>query len=533
MTSLINNAFLKLSRRAETTDRAKLVETFVDVEPLFTLLSNRDHQVMYGRRGTGKTHALSYLAEINRKNGDAVIYLDLRTIGSTGGLYADNSLSISERATRLLLDTLGAMHNELLEYFLERAEELDLSRSGLLLDRLATAITEVTVVGNIESERKVIDSSGASRLSNNELSLSTEGPKLSLRASSDAKQEQQIEERITRSGVVSHHLHFGAVGQTLSEIARALGSKRIWVLLDEWSSLPLELQPYLADLLRRSAFPVTNLTVKIAAIEQRSCFRVATGHGNYIGLELGADIAADFNLDDFMVFDNDAERAKRFFKELLFKHFRATADLNTTQGPRTSSELVQQGFTQRNAFDEFVRATEGVPRDAINVINLAAQKALDDPISVNHIRIAARNWYQRDKEAAVKANGDAHALLLWIIDKVIQSRSARAFLFQADATHELMDVLFDARILHILKRNISTNDQPGVRYDAYKLDYGCYVDLINTARAPQYMLPDITSPDDRMAEVPQDDYRAIRRAILDINDFTRKDIDKHHEQLPT
>jgi hypothetical protein len=40
------------------------------------------------------------------------------------------------------------------------------------------------------------------------------------------------------------------------------------------------------------------------------------------------------------------------------------------------------------------------------------------------------------------------------------------------------DALFDARLLHVIKRSISGQEEPGARYDAYKLDYGCYVDLL-------------------------------------------------------
>jgi hypothetical protein len=59
----VNKALLKLSKRAETvSDRAKLVQTFVDTGALGTLLVSHDHQIVFGRRGTGKTHALLYLA---------------------------------------------------------------------------------------------------------------------------------------------------------------------------------------------------------------------------------------------------------------------------------------------------------------------------------------------------------------------------------------------------------------------------------------------------------------------------------------
>src|SRR6266542_2324139 len=113
----VNTAFLKMRLRAEGEDPSVLVKTFVDVGHLFTILSNDDHQVLYGRRGTGKTHALNYLAEdIRRRRGEVPVYIDMRSIGSSGGLYADDSAPLSERATRLLMDTLAAMQMKLSEF---------------------------------------------------------------------------------------------------------------------------------------------------------------------------------------------------------------------------------------------------------------------------------------------------------------------------------------------------------------------------------------------------------------------------------
>ena len=96
-------------------------------------------------------------------------------------------------------------------------------------------------------------------------------------------------------------------------------------MLDEWSTIPLDLQPYLADLIRRAVFPVTGITVKIAAIEQRSNFKIGP-HGDYTGIEIGADASADVDLDDYMVFDNQCwTAALEFFQELLFKHYASGA----------------------------------------------------------------------------------------------------------------------------------------------------------------------------------------------------------------
>ena len=71
-------------------------------------------------------------------------------------------------------------------------------------------------------------------------------------------------------------------------------------------------------------------------------------------------------------------------------------------------------------------------------------------------------------------------------------------------------------MLHLLKRNISAHDKPGLRYDVYKIDYGCYVDLLSTAKSPIGLFE---TNEGKYIQVPPDDYRAIRRAILDIDSF--------------
>lgn len=53
--------------------------------------------------------------------------------------------------------------------------------------------------------------------------------------------------------------------------------------------------------------------MKIAAIEHRSTFAQVIDQKSFIGLELGADVTADINLDDFVVYDVDQTRAIDFF----------------------------------------------------------------------------------------------------------------------------------------------------------------------------------------------------------------------------
>jgi len=464
-----------------------------------------------------------YLVGTVVDHGDISVYVDMRTIGSTGGIYSDRSIILSERATRLLMDTLAAIHEQLLEFVIENAEEVNLGQLGPLLDSYAEAITEVRVSGSVEVEsrqtlqRQHEDSSGLGI----DINQSGIGATISARRSDSEGFEQESVERQT--GVTEHRVHFGRVGQSLSRIVEALGGRRIWLILDEWSVIPFDLQPYLADLIRRSILPITGITIKLGAIEQRTHVKIAGSGGEYIGFETGADVSADLNLDDYMVFENDPGRSRQFFQDLLFKHYLPIAQEHELEYvPGSSRELMQNAFTRISTFEEFVRASEGVPRDAINILSIAAQRAGSNAISADNIRSAARTWFQRDKEAAVSANSNARDLLHWIVDRVIAHRRARAFLIRTSDRSELIDTLFDSRVLHLLKPSVSAHDQPGVRFDAFKIDYGCYVDLLTTARAPIGLFQ-LSDSDEEVAyvDVPPDDYRAIRRAILDLNDFER------------
>lgn len=517
-----NNAVLRLSKRAETHGPQHIIDSFVDIGPLFSLLSNPDNQIIFGRRGTGKTHVLTYLASELGTKGLVTAQLDMRTVGSTGGIYADQNIPLAERATRLLVDTLIAIHGQVLERVLIDADALDLSKLGPLLDSFVDAATEITVEGSVEHESTLSNSNA--RTSSDGLSFSlSAAPSFSGTLGNSGSASSSDLRRVKTTGAQRLRVQFGRLSRELQRLVDALPSKRLWIVLDEWSEIPLDLQPYLADLFRRSVMPVRGVTVKIAAIEQRCNFRIDDDSVGHVGIEIGADAAASISLDEFLVFDNNPEQAKQFFGELLFRHVvslaRSEGDVDP---PHSSAEFTGVLFTQVTALEEFTRASEGVPRDAINIIGLAAQKAPNAPISVQDIRGAARTWYTRAKQQAISTKPEAQRLLNWIVDEVIKHRQARAFLLEVGVRDALIDFLYDARVLHVIRQGVSSQDHAGRRFNVYALDYGCYVDLINTSKAPQGLFSAETiDGNESFVNVPHTDFRSIRRAILDLKEFYR------------
>lgn len=517
--SLLNRALTKIPSRAEKRDMSELRDTFVD-SGVADLLDMVDHQVLYGRRGTGKTHAVSYLVSEVNSRGDLALNIDLRTVGSTGGLLNYEDTSPQERATRLLVDVLGLVRDELLEAVLS---DEDLVSDGAFVDRLddlLSAITNVAITGDVELSREAESKATSERGLAAKASIkSTPGFDAEIKSGSSSEGRDLFRE--TRRGAERISLNFSDVARALRELAKTLSSRRIWLIFDEWSSIPRDIQVYLAEFLVRCVLPLQPFTVKIAAIEQQSNFRSALPSGEVIGIELGADLGANINLDDFLVFEQNEEQAREFFLNLLFKHLTSGADESMqVPGLVKPADLIRLGFTDTRAFDELVRAAEGVPRDAIYITAAAAMRARDEKISVPIVRAAARSWFQTDKGRAVRSHPEADRLLSWLIAKVIRGKRARGFLVkEQDADNPLLLALFDARVLHIVRRGYSAQDQPGERFDVWVIDYGAYVDLIQTKYNPQELLPLEIEADDDDVDVPTQDLRAIRRAVLDLTDF--------------
>ena len=292
-----------------------LVDTFVDCEPLLDIIEAPNSQVIYGRRGTGKTHALKFVQE--KKSDEAItVFIDLRSIGSNGSTYTDVSFPVSERATRLIIDVLQTIADDLYYYAVEQIDvaqhpEQITSR----IDDLIECISAVKIDGSVV-ERTLFSSEGGSDWKIALDAKLSPSPELNASAAAGGSDTASAVRERRLEGNEKLHLEFGKIQAAIASVKGVLGDPEVWIFIDEWSEVPLDIQPYLADLFRKTILPLNQVFIKIAAIEHRSRFSVYTSDSEYIGMELGADISAYVSLDDFLVFDNDSEKATEFFSGL-------------------------------------------------------------------------------------------------------------------------------------------------------------------------------------------------------------------------
>lgn len=234
--SAINRALNQIPKRAEKQESPQLHETFVD-SGVADVLDSVDHQVLYGRRGTGKTHAISYLGSEAEARGDVALNIDLRTIGSPDGVLNSDSAGSADRAARLLVDLLGQFHDALLNAVLRDETLIDDGRFVTKADELLSAITSIRLSGDVEVTREAEQKTTYKAGGGLGARLSTR-PTVEANVSAESISDGRGLLRETRRGTERVTLNFSDVARALRELAATLSSRRVWLLLDEWSSVP-------------------------------------------------------------------------------------------------------------------------------------------------------------------------------------------------------------------------------------------------------------------------------------------------------
>ena len=282
----IARAVATMSQRSERqSDASKLVSSFVDVGVL-PQIDNNNNQIIFGRRGTGKTRILKVLQTRCIGRGMAAVYTDARTFGSSAQ-YTDPGLSLRQRCLALFRDLLSILHDGLLE-FVVNGPAGPANHALELLDQLADSIRDDSM--RTETNALTVKSIKSKKRSDSFKLSSSIKENLYWRYSDAVENGSQHETTAQMSVTKEDKIFFPSIHLILAEILANLNTS-LFLFIDEWSSLPQDIQPYFAEFIRRSFFAIPSVVVKIAALEQRCTFGVHGTRG-IIGFELGSDIGA-------------------------------------------------------------------------------------------------------------------------------------------------------------------------------------------------------------------------------------------------
>lgn len=468
------------SIRAERSESNSFLDIYAD-KKIIQRLTNHNNQIVYGRRGSGKTHLLLALAEeyINNNTEDSKvipIYTDLRKllplITETDNTMVETSVLIFQHIINDILNTLLSK----LRYIFN-IEEFGTNDvvENIKKDELLTILKKL----NIEFDGRRFKKLGAVEFNQEEIKKIAGSLNLSKNGGFKVDGLKQLKE--IHSDQFIKYISFSEISNYLGELLSALNGVKIVCLLDEWSELPIKLQPYVSELLKRT-FIASNYCLKIGAIPYRSIFREKVRDGHKIGLEEGGDVFA-VPLDNRYIFELDKGGTRDFYNELLFKHL---SDINNSLFKDCDQEKFINLFFANQALSEILVASAGIPRDFMNLFILSYNNRTNKKqrIILKNIRNSTAEWYSTDKKEEIENDKSIKYLFEGIVNEVVVGKKKTHFLLpQKFSQNKHIKKLVDLRVLHIRQKGISHKHITDRMYDVYSVDYGSYTSLDITKKS--------------------------------------------------
>jgi len=460
-----------LERRAERQDNdLTLFNTYVDCGVLAEL-SDTESQVIYGRRGVGKTHLLHFHRHSNLlKQPSPYLIFDCQRLGSGPATISDDPTIIGRNYAFEFLNDLGTrLFNYVDTLQLDKSKELD-AQSAML-----------AFVDHILSKDGSFD--------------------------------------------------FRNLSSTFRAFCSHAEIDRVFIGLDEFVSVPQAAQPVFVHILKQIFASDRRVVFKIAAVTFQTNL-YAEVNGQQIGMEIGADVFSDIDLDSYFLWDENKESVMLFFSQVLYNHLGEILKWKLGVSPNEKRQLITSSFfTQEKCLQELVRASEGNCRDLLNILRLAYsefRRSSGEKIGIEHVATAAKTWYKNAKLNNVSPNTRDEEFLNTLIQDVIKDKKSRSFMVSyQDARHPLLVRLLNLRLLHRMRTTWTHPDRPGEPYHIFTIDYGCYAELKGTRSEPNqdvFFFEELPpSSTDAQEIVPLPDRRSIRRIVV-----SREHIDKFY-----
>ena len=293
-------------------------------------LENRSHQIIWGRRGTGKTTLQkAFVYEINEVKSDpkvAAIYIMMAQMVPTSKELDTIATDREGISLYVFSKLIGELCDQLEQFFEERKKKLSKNKEEMF-EQAFYALDESIKLYQAQMRGAELtvthaQSMEVSKESGRETGLSASAkfklfqPAIMFSRKRNSKKNEQ--QNITISGKVKFIIETQAIVENLQKMLNALGIEFVYICLDEYCEIDkvseYSIQSSVAQLIKQVFFKNSLFSVKIATIWNNS--RLHNRGGNRVeGIEYQQDAFPGPDLD-IMFLKNNSDVIS-YFKELL------------------------------------------------------------------------------------------------------------------------------------------------------------------------------------------------------------------------
>ena len=426
---------------------------YLDVAGNLGRVRSPQFQVLFGRRGSGKSCLLVHYDQISKGTDTLTVYIGGDTV---------KRLQYPDLLVRLVLIVLESLPNSRptgWQRFFRRPHPLNAQITGLrtLLDSAASA--------------RVQEQQGESWTSGAEVGVNQGPVSGALRDSRTGSRELTLDYRAEKVDSLERHLE--DYRSLLRKYMEKGGVKRLDIIIDDFYLLKRAVQPDVVDYLHRLTRGL-NAYLKVGTVRHRTQL-ARYEDGQLIGIELREDME-QIDLD-------------RTFEDIGSTQDYLSSLLNSMGKQVGIAEATGTYLSEPGLF-HLTLASGGVPRDYLNIfvdaVDQARRLGLTRVTPKAVYRAAASHSY-KTKLSHLKgdAGSDAAALERVLVDLVsfcLQEKRKTAFLISQDEVlsfereHDVIRQLVDFKLIHVLEPDTSAaSGRPG-RYEAYTLDFSLFME---------------------------------------------------------
>ncbi|WP_159520021.1 hypothetical protein [Sunxiuqinia indica] len=422
---------------------------YVDVSNHLERLGSRQHQIIFGRRGSGKSCLVVHFKNKECKKLNILpIYIDTDEIKRLG--YPDILI-------RLILSVMEKTPAAKKRFRRIIGRKNDIQKH---IDNLRKLLSQAEnrSVKKEEKQDSKYDGGG-----------SYHGFRAGASKSYSTGQISEFQE--WKLDTLERYL--SDYKQSLVDALDKTNFSSSFVFLDDYYLIKRDKQPDVIDYLHR-LLRGTNYYLKVGTVRHRTEYM--RNDGQTIGVELQEDIE-EINLDRTL---EDLNSTSTYISQML----------NSLAEKVDLKDPVTELFNQQ-AFEKLVIASGGVPRDFLTIFVDAVDNALsvgrEEYITPTNIWKAASSLSYRKKLKNLRkdASNDADSLERVYRDLMrfcLQEKKRTCFLISQDecqmhsSAHELIQQLMDFKLLHIVEPDTSAASGRKGRFEAYTLDFSLFME---------------------------------------------------------
>ncbi len=422
---------------------------YIDVEGHLTRLSSKQHQIIYGRRGSGKSCLLvHYKNDIGKDNNILSNYISVDEIKRLG--YPDvlirlllkimESMPRSKQKWRrfLFCQTKLQKHIKELRELLKQAEVLKVKKEEKKQSKYSAKGEYRGVGGNVGMSRAI--------------------------GSLSEFEEKKLD---------SLERFLPDYKDALVKELEKSKYDACFLLLDDFYLIKRDRQPDVLDYVHRLVRG-TDFYLKVATIRHRT--DIIRHDGQTIGVQLDQDLE-QINLDRTL---EDLTSPSDYLARIL-----------NSMAKDVNLENASETLFNKSGFEKLVIASGGVPRDFLTIF----VNAIDNAISTGNVKHltptniwkSASSFSYRSKLKALRDDVNTEAINLErlfrdLMKFCIQDKKRTCFLISQDEAqsfprvHDMILQLMDFKLIHVIEPDTSAASGRKGRFEAYTLDFSLFME---------------------------------------------------------